>query len=72
MRVAEPRDSELEHGHWGVFTLEFSSTKLLAAKPISRADFELALSRDAATRLNTTPDPDEREQKYHLPTSARA
>ena len=37
------RDGALERGHWEVLTLEASSDKLLAAKAVTRRDFERAL-----------------------------
>ena len=42
----------LERGHWEVLTLEQSTAKLLAARPISRDAFETTLlSKLAAIRL---------------------
>ena len=36
-------DGRLSRGHWEVLTLESTTTKLLAAKPITRRDFEQVL-----------------------------
>lgn len=43
--VPELRNGKLVRGHWEVLTLESSSTKLLAARPISRAAFESVLRK---------------------------